>query len=875
MSSNNNINVTFKASLDKFKSSLSSVGRETKTTTGNFGSFYNTLRKNNNAFSNLTKDANRASASIGNLNKVLKGVSIYAIGDYLAKAIQSNIDMIETTNLFSVSMGELAVETGKTVDAMSDLTGLDATNIRNAIGTYGLLARSMGMSNKQSQILSTNTYKLGLDLSSLANLPINQVMQDLRSGLVGQSETMYKYGVDVTEATLKQEAMNQGIEKSVRNMSQGEKMALRYAVMLRQTSLAHGNFAETINTPTNQLKVLASRMVTLSRSIGSLFIPMLSAVLPYLNAFVRALTLAIDALAKLFGYKKPEDENIESSLDGVKDSAEDATGAIGKMAKAVKSLNKLGIDELNVISPEEPKTGGDGVTGAIAGSLEGFNIEGYDNLFDSISQQSDVLVEKMKLLLDLIVKIGIILLSWKVSNLILDILTNPMLGKGLLDTVTKLAIQFGILTSNGKLATGVGMAGVIAIMALRFYDLYKNSEQFRTGLSRLGEIFKGVFKGISTIVNEVFEGVKKLGDRLLDLLPENVKAPILKFFNKFSELASKLDLDIFDLVLTIGGFALLGTPLGVPLLIFEALSVAVRALGGISEESWTKIKKTMVDAFTKALEFIKTAISDWWANDVIPYFTKERWKETVEVVKTSIVNMWTNFTDWWNTNLPIWWENYVIPWFTLNKWVLLVTSILTSFQTVWGQVKTSWTNSLSVWWNDSVAPWFTKKKWVDIMVGVKEGFQQTFKNAINVAIGLFNNFIDWVNEKMEFKWNDIKIAGVTVVPSGQVQLINIPRIPQLARGGMLENGQLFEAGEMGKAEAIGKYNGKTTVMPLENTDFVLAMYDAVKTAMIESQANGGQVINNILELDGEVIYKNQQKVSSDRGFNFGMGVFGR
>ena len=102
----------------------------------------------------------------------------------------------------------------------------------NATATYNLLARSMGMAGEQAQVLSRNTTQLALDLSSAMNVPFAQAMQDLRSGLVGQSETMYKYGVDVTEAALKQEALNQGISKSVREMSQGEKMALRYFLLL-------------------------------------------------------------------------------------------------------------------------------------------------------------------------------------------------------------------------------------------------------------------------------------------------------------------------------------------------------------------------------------------------------------------------------------------------------------------------------------------------------------------------------------------------------------------------------------------------------------------------------------------------------------------
>ena len=221
-----------KAKLQGVRSSMTNLGRNTRETSGNFAKFYNETKKVNNSLSNITKNANSADKSLRQLkggmngiNQLIGGAKAFAIGNAMAYAIKSSMDMIETTNLFNVAMGELAIETNETALAMSRLYGLDTTNIQSTIGTYQVLARSMGLTNQQAQTLSTNTAKLSVDLSSLFNIPIQQVMSDLRSGLVGQSETVYKYGIDITEASLVTEALRQGITKTVRNMSQGEKMA--------------------------------------------------------------------------------------------------------------------------------------------------------------------------------------------------------------------------------------------------------------------------------------------------------------------------------------------------------------------------------------------------------------------------------------------------------------------------------------------------------------------------------------------------------------------------------------------------------------------------------------------------------------------------
>lgn len=393
--------------LKRVGKSLSHVGRNTKESSKEFAKFQQQTKKLNNKFNNINRDANRSAKGLSNMTKSMRGLNqvigtgkLYMLANSLAKVVQSSIDSIETTNLFNVAMGDMAVETEKTVQELTRLYGLDATNLRSSIGTYGLLARSMGMTSEQSSVLSSNMAKLAIDYSSVTNVPINQVMADFKSGLLGQSETVYKYGMDVTEAGIKQEALAQGITKSVRNMSQGEKMALRYSAMIRNSALAQGDFARTVDTPANQLKILSERFVTLSRSIGDIFIPILSAVLPYLNGIVIMLNKVAQAIAKFFGYEAPEISNgFGSGLEGMTGSANDSTEAINNTSNALKSLKKatMGFDQLNII-PEPPSTPttGSGVGGVGGNILDGFNMTDYDNKMSGIIQKSDEIASKLE-----------------------------------------------------------------------------------------------------------------------------------------------------------------------------------------------------------------------------------------------------------------------------------------------------------------------------------------------------------------------------------------------------------------------------------------------------------------------------------------------
>lgn len=383
------------------------------------------LKDTQNSISNINIDANRSrklfndnTKEVTNFGKSFKtAMSVGAtaaligmtmkLGSAIGSTIKSSIDSVETQNLFNVSMGETAVETGKVIDKMSELYGLDPMNVRQAVGSFALLSRSMGMTADQGKTLSLSMYQLGTDLSSVMNIPIQQVMQDLKSGLLGQSETVYKYGMDVTEAAIKQEALNQGIAKSVRQMSQGEKMALRYSVMIKTGGIVMGDFAKTIEQPANQIKILQERMVTLSRSIGNIFMPMLEAVLPWLNAFVILLIELANAISAFFGFKATGDENTKSGGNVFTDTENDANAAGGAVGSATKAVQKfkatiLGIDELNLMADQtEPSSSGGGGGGS-AGLGGGGSFLGdweplsYESLMDSIPNKARSIADMIR-----------------------------------------------------------------------------------------------------------------------------------------------------------------------------------------------------------------------------------------------------------------------------------------------------------------------------------------------------------------------------------------------------------------------------------------------------------------------------------------------
>ena len=161
-----------------------------------------------------------------------------------------------------------------------------------------------------------------------------------------------------------------------------------------------------------------------------------------------------------------------------------------------------------------------------------------------------------------------------------------------------------------------------------------------------------------------------------------------------------------------------------------------------------------------------------------------------------------------------------------------------------------------------------------IFDGIKEGIVSAFKTIVNGLIKGINtviatpfNAINGVIKTIK----DVSIAGLK--PFKNLPTISVPQIPLLASGGFPEMGQMFIAREAG-AELVGNIGGRSAVM---NNDQIVesvsaGVYQAVLAALGGNNEDGGET-NIVINLDGEKIYENQQKIARGRGYNLGMGAF--
>lgn len=271
--------------------------------------------------------------------------------------------------------------------------GLDPEKLMNYQATFGQMASSMGVASETSLKLSQALTEIGADLASVKNLDFESVWNDMASGMVGMSRTLDKYGVNIRNVNLQEKLSELGIDAKVSKLGQEEKALLRVIILLQSTKYAWGDLADTINQPANQLRLLEANFGNLARTIGSLFLPIVTKVLPYLNAMAIALQRLFSWIGSLIGIKMSgfgtsigsaaaDWGDMEDAAGGVADSTGDAAKNTKKMAD-----NLQGFDKLNVISTKSDSGSG---SGSGAGGGVGADLTAaFDKAFEEYQQAWD------------------------------------------------------------------------------------------------------------------------------------------------------------------------------------------------------------------------------------------------------------------------------------------------------------------------------------------------------------------------------------------------------------------------------------------------------------------------------------------------------
>ena len=848
------------------------------------GTSSNSLQKSLYGVSTSARTATRSSWSLASaIGKFYATYFMVIRGSKkLIEAIKSTTDYIEAFNYQAVAFGKIGSEWDKdykkygydnatayaesfqnrvndTLGKLSGLKvnvqgglleesgaknlGLNIQEITQYASQLASVTNSLGQTGEATTAITKSMAMLAGDISSLFNVDYSTVAQNLQSGLIGQSRALYKYGIDITNATLATYAYNLGISKSVSEMTQMEKQQLRVLAILDQSKVSWGDLANTINSPSNMLRQLSNNMKEVGMVVGQLFIPILSKVMPVVNGVTIAIKRLLVNLASLMGVKIDFESFGQSGYKDTSDGLEDISDGYQNVADSAKkaTLSLMGFDEINKLqddtSSSKGSSGGGGssidltddITKAAADYEAAWN-KAFANMENSAIAWADKIEKAIK--------------------------KGDWYGIG---TYAGKQINKGIKAFPWK-KTGEAITEAICNV-LDFADGFVSSVDWEQLGRNIIKFIEGIDLGKITV-------------KILDLAIDLGVSAIKLIWGAYQEIYDKWGIA--------GILASLVIPGGI-----LTLKFITEFSASIDDSKYVKkakdaIENIKISAQEKWNEITdwwnNTAIVNWWNNDVMPWFTKAKWQSLGDNAKDSLQDSWTSFNNWWSsTGIYNWWNNDVMPWFTKDKWNNLGDNFKSSLQNKWSDFSSWWsTTGIYDWWNNHVAPYFTADRWRDMADGIRVGIQDKWNNVVNwwdskpslhaisVAIenfadkvrNMWYNFKDWW-DNLGLNFPHIKMPHFDI--DGEFSLTP-PQVPKIsvdwyANGGFPNKGQLFVANEVAP-EMVGTMDGRTAVANQQEitTGIANAVYPAVYNAVVAAMSEANNNVNITLQGDADKLF---------------------
>lgn len=580
------------ADIDKFTQQMTALAAamkpfadEMQKVSNGFSAFPSKIQKLITSTEKYNASARKATSTTGKFTSGLKALNVAAvaitfrkIGHFIAQAVTESNKYQEDLNLFTVALGQYADEAKEYAEYVSEIMGIDPAQWLRNQGIFNTLLTGFGDTAERAQLMSQNLTQLGYDLSSYANIPIEEAMLKLQSGISGELEPLRRLGYDLSQAKLQQTALNLGIKESVANMTQAEKAELRYYAIMTQVTTAQGDMARTLEAPANQLRILQAQLTQAARAIGNIFIPALNAILPYAIAVVQVIREIANALANLAGFKLTEVDysGVNSAAVGagsLADNLDDAAGA----AKKLKQYT-AGFDELNVFAPNTGSGSGAGAGGA--GGFD-FDLPTYDFLGDAVQTR---IGEIKKMIEDTLAEIT-------------TIVSGFMLAVGAILVVTGVNIPLGV----GLMAAGA--VGLAATVGLNWTAM---SSELASTLALITGVVGGFLLALGAIM--AFSGANlPLGIALMALGGANlVSAAVINWHNS--------DRHLTDALTTLTG-VLAGASLAVGAMlaftgVATGLGIALMAVGAVTLVSAAALNwNSIPDALASPLSRVGLLVS--------------------------------------------------------------------------------------------------------------------------------------------------------------------------------------------------------------------------------------------------------------------------
>lgn len=852
------------------------------------------------------------------------GISIASLVKFGKECVDLGSDLSEVQNVVDVTFGDMSNQVNEFARSSIKSYGISETAAKNYMGTLGAMSQAFGFSQTEAYGQAEALTALAGDMASFYNKTTDETFNALRSVYSGETEVLKQYGVVMTETALNEFALARGMGKTVSQMSEQEKVSLRLAFVQDKLAMASGDFARTQDSWANQTRVLSLQWESFKATIGQGLINVLTPVVQWLNAIMEAAQGAAQAFANFTATimgAEPDMSGLSETTSAAAESANEINEGIaaagGSAKKAMKQL--AGFDKLNILSKQSSGGGGGGKVSSVSSA-------GIKEASKEDSKLNTYLSETQKKLADIARTLtgsfrqgfeegfGGFDFGPTIENIegirdsVVGIMTNPSVQSAGMRFMMNLAEGMGkttgSLTRIGGVAAQTVTGGIERFLTSHDSDI-KN--HIITMFDISGDIAQ-ITGDLSVSVANIFEGA--FGTPAAESLVASLINIPYQIITTTTEVGGKLARDILSGFYTIineneGGLtSVLSGLVEFASSVFGTVSQAVTDMGNTIQSVYDTYISPFISGMSESLSELLGVIIEFWQENVQPILDMIAEKVQIlwdEHLKSLFENL-MGFIGRVCSLIQVLWVKYIQP---LISWIIqnvlpvimpIIKTIIAVVMEVFGIIgsvisgimailnglidfitgvlsgdwELAWEGIKEIFvgaWEDGILPILNSLE--NVFEDVFDGIVETIKNALNLGLAWMEQ---WVNGIIDGINDIIGAANSASNAVGGPQLVaplNPITLPRLANGGFVE-ANTPQLAVIGDNRHQGEFVAPEDKLQAAVSSAMLAMMPQIASIMANAVAkagagSGGDInLHNVIELDGEVVYDNQEKVKRRR-----------
>jgi hypothetical protein len=256
--------------------------------------------------SSVSKQTKQMAAGFAGAFAVVKVV------DFFKSSVTAASDLNETISKTGQIFGQSALPgLMKFASGAATSLGQSKQEALDAAATFGIFGKSAGLQGPKLSGFSEKLVSLSGDMASFSNTTPQEAIEAVGAALRGETEPIRRYGVLLDDASLRQQAMAQGLTHTTKNvLTPQQRVLAAYSLILKQTGDQQGDFARTSGGLANQQRILHAQLENAKASLGRGLLPVIllavrainGGLIPAFRGIGRVLGDAVDAIKGFVGW---------------------------------------------------------------------------------------------------------------------------------------------------------------------------------------------------------------------------------------------------------------------------------------------------------------------------------------------------------------------------------------------------------------------------------------------------------------------------------------------------------------------------------------------------------------------------------------------